>query len=88
MSLFVNQPDNYLALGEVQPWLAEAVERTGESLGQVVVASHHPVTIDYMAGANGRWFFRDGDGPVQVSKKPKNTVDVLSLSETIARRWE
>ena len=88
VSLFVDEPDNYLALGEVQPWLAEAVERAGESLGQVVVASHHPVTIDYMAGANGRWFFRDGDGPVRVSKEPNNTVDGLSLSETIARRWE
>ena len=88
VSLFVDEPDNYLALGEVQPWLAEAADRTGESLGQVVVASHHPVTIDYMAGANGRWFFREGDGPVRVSKKPNNTVDGLSLSETIARRWE
>ena len=87
-SLFVDEPDNYLALGEIQPWLAEAVERVGESLGQVVIASHHPVPIDYMAGANGRWFFRDGDGPVRVSKEPKNTVDGLSLSEIIARRWE
>ena len=88
VSLFIDEPDNYLALGEVQPWLAEAVERVGESLGQVVVASHHPVTIDYMAGAGGRWFFRDGDGPVRVSKEPKNVVDGLSLSETMARRWE
>ncbi len=88
VSLFIDEPDNYLALGEIQPWLAEAVERVGDSLGQVVVASHHPVTIDYMAGANGRWFFRDGDGPVRVSKEPKALVDGLSLSETIARRWE
>ena len=88
VSLFVDEPENYLALGEIQPWLAEAAERAGESLGQLVVASHHPVIIDYMAGANGRWFFRDGDGPVRVSKEPKNTVDGLSLSEIIARRWE
>ena len=88
VSLFVDEPENYLALEEIQPWLAEAAERTGESLGQLVVSSHHPVIIDYMAGANGRWFFRDGDGPVRVSKEPKNTVDGLSLSEIIARRWE
>ena len=88
VSLFVDEPDNYLALGEVQPYLADAVERVGRSLGQIVVASHHPVTIDYMAGANGRWFLRDGDGPVRVSKEPQHTVDGLSLSEIIARRWE
>ncbi len=88
VSLFIDEPANYLALGEVQPWLTEAVERVGESLGQVVVTSHHPMIIDYMAGANGRWFFRDGDGPVRVSKKPKDAANGLSLSEIIARRWE
>ena len=88
VSLFIDEPDNYLALGEIQPWLAEAEDRVGDSLGQVVVASHHPVTIDYMAGASGRWFSRDGNGPVRVSKEPKNVVDGLSLSETMARRWE
>jgi predicted ATPase len=88
VSLFVDEPENYLALGEIQPWLAEAAERAGESLGQLVVVSHHPVIIDYMAGANGRWFFRDEDGPVRVSKEPKNIVEGLSLSEIIARRWE
>ena len=88
VSLFIDEPDNYLALGEIQPWLGAAIERVGESLGQVVVASHHPVIIDYMAGASGRWFFRDRDGPVRVSKEPKDTVDGLPLSEIIARRWE
>ena len=88
VSLFLDEPDNYLALGEVQPWLADAVDRVGESLGQVVVASHHPVTIDYLAGPSGRWFFRDGDGPVRVSQEPRNVIDGLSLSETMARRWE
>ena len=88
VSLFIDEPDNYLALGEIQPWLAEAVDRVGDSLEQVVVASHHPVTIDYMAGASGRWFSRDGNGPVRVSKEPRSVVDGLSLSETMARRWE
>ena len=89
VSLFVDEPDNYLALGEVQPWLADAVQRCGESLGQVVVISHHPVTIDYMAGASGRWFFRDGDGPARVSEDPTITLaDGISLSDAIARRWE
>lgn len=87
-SLFIDKPDNYLALREIQPWLAHAVECCGESLEQVVVVSHHPVTIDYMAGAGGRWFYREGDGPVRVNLEPKSAVDGLSLSETIARGWE
>ena len=89
VSLFIDEPDNYLALGEVQPWLAEAVQRCGESLEQLVVVSHHPVTIDYMAGASGRWFSRDGDGPARVSKAPtRDIADGISISDAIVRRWE
>ena len=87
-SLFVDEPDNYLSLREVQPWLASAVERCGELLEQVTVVSHHPVVIDYMAGASGKWFFRDGDGPARVSDEPRIAADGLSFSETIARGWE
>ena len=88
MCLFLDEPDNYLALREIQPWLVAAGEQCGDTLDQVVVASHHPVTIDYLAGAKGRWFHRDGNGPVRVGKRPDRTIDGISLSETVARGWE
>ena len=87
-SLFIDEPDNYVALREIQPWLAEAVARCGDSLEQIVVVSHHPTTIDYMAGAHGRWFSRDGDGPVRVTDEPKTASSGLTISETIARGWQ
>ena len=87
-SLFLDEPDNYLALREIQPWLAAVDEQCGHTLEQAVIVSHHPVTIDYMAGAKGRWFYRDGTGPVRVSTEPDRTIDGLSLSETMARGWE
>ena len=86
--LFLDEPDNYLALREIQPWLVAAGEQCGDTLDQVVVASHHPVTIDYLAGAKGRWFRRDGNGPVRVSDQPDRSVDGIPLSEMIARGWE
>ena len=85
VSLFIDEPDNYVALREIQPWLAQAIDRCGDSLEQIVVVSHHPTTIDHMAGAHGRWFFREGDGPVRVSDEPKAASGGLSISETIAR---
>ena len=88
VSIFLDEPDNFLALSEVQPWLAEAVQSCGDSIDQFVVASHHPVTIDYMASACGLWFSRDGSGPTRVTSEPSNTVDGLSMSETVARAWE
>ena len=87
-SLFLDEPDNYLALREIQPWLAVVAEHCGSTLEQAIVVSHHPVTIDYLAGAKGRWFYRDGNGPVRVSDQPERTVDGISLSETVARGWE
>ena len=76
------------ALREIQPWLAAVAEHCGDMLDQAVLVSHHPVTIDYMAGAKGRWFYRDGNGPVRVSSEPQRTVDGISLSETVARGWD
>ena len=86
--LFLDEPDNYLALREIQPWLALASEQCGDTLEQLVLVSHHPVTIDYLAGASGRWFFRDGTGPVRVNTEPPELKDALSLSEIVARGWE
>ena len=86
--LFLDEPDNYLALREIQPWLAAASERCGESLEQLVIASHHPVTINYLGGSSGRWFSRDGIGPVRVSDVPPKIIDGLTLSEVVARDWQ
>ena len=87
-SLFIDEPENYVALREIQPWLAEAVARCGDSVEQIVVVSHHPTIIDHMAGAHGRWFSRESDGPVRVSDAPTTASGGLSISETIARGWQ
>lgn len=85
--LFIDEPENYLALREIQPWTAAAADRCGESLEQLVVISHHPVMIDHLAGSAGKWFSRQRGGPVRVSDQPERMVDGLSLSETISRGW-
>lgn len=87
-SLFIDEPDNYLSLREVQPWLAQVVDACGETLEQAVIISHHPITIDYLAGSKARWFSRDGEGPVRVGNESKFSADGLSISEAIAKGWE
>lgn len=84
-SLFIDEPDNYLSLREVQPWVVKLAESCGETLEQAVVVSHHPITIDYLAGSSGRWFFRDLDGPVRVRNEPERSNAALAPSELIAR---
>lgn len=86
-SLFVDGPDNYISLREVQPWVVALCEALGDTLEQAVVISHHPVTIDYLGG-KGRWFFRDDDGPARVKYEPPPGAGSASFSEVIARGWE
>lgn len=88
LHLFLDEPDNYVELREIQPWLALLAASVGESIEQAVLISHHPEVIDYLAGSAGRWFERDAVGPTRVSDAPKAQVEGLKTSETIARGWD
>ncbi|MGD0869973.1 MAG: AAA family ATPase [Bryobacteraceae bacterium] len=84
--LFLDEPENYIALAEIQPWLMELRDRIEDRGGQVILISHHPEIIDYLAPEVGLLFERDGPGPVRVRKyKPDES---LSPSEQIARGWQ
>lgn len=87
VSLFIDEPDNFLALREIQPWLSNLADAIGDSVEQAVLISHHPEIINYLGGANGRWMERDAQGPVRVGDVP-GSVRGLSLADTVARGWE
>lgn len=86
-SLFLDEPDNFVALREIQPWLATLEAECGQSFEQAVLISHHPEIINYLGSAAGRWLARDGVGPTRVTDKPPTTAGGITLSETIARGW-
>lgn len=88
VSLFLDEPDNFVALREIQPWLTTMTDCCGEGIEQAVLISHHPEIIDHLALPSGRWFDRDNNGPSRVSEKPKAQVEGLKPSESMARGWE
>jgi predicted ATPase len=88
VSLFLDEPDNYVALREIQPWLTALTDAAGRGIEQVALISHHSEIIDYLALESGRWFERDGETPARVSDHPKAEVNALKVSEVIARGWE
>jgi len=89
VALFIDEPDNFLALKEIQPWLSEVADAVGESLEQVVLISHHPEIINYLGNNHGRWFLRDAGGPTRVADQgPSIPSDGLTLAEHVARGWE
>ena len=88
VSLFLDEPDNFVALREIQPWLMALSDYAGEGVEQSVIISHHPDIINYLAPSSGRWFERESNVPARVSNKPKATAQGLTPAETIARGWE
>lgn len=88
ISLFVDEPDNFVTLREIQPWLLNLLDACGDWIEQTVLISHHPELINYLVGDGyGRWLTREGTGAVRILENPK-FIEGLSVSETMARGWE
>lgn len=87
--LCIDEPENFLALPEIQPWLdglSDVVE--GEEC-QVVLISHHPRLLNFLAAEQGIWLERTaGTGPTRV-----RPIDVgaseggLGMDDLIERGW-
>jgi predicted ATPase len=88
-TLFLDEPDNYIALAEIQPWLIELADGCGEEVRQAVLCSHHPELIDYLGGDCGLVLQRESSGVTVVrSSNDLAVAGGLKLSEVIARGWE
>jgi len=88
-TLMLDEPDNYVALSEIQPWLIELADACGGEVPQAVLCSHHPELIDYLGGDQGAVLVRESSGATVVRSTDKMTIEGgLRLSEVIARGWE
>lgn len=86
-TVFLDEPENYLALQEIQPWLMKLNDACGEGFPQTVLISHHPELVDYLGAEWGRWLEREPLGQTRVKGMPETTEPGLKLSEIVARGW-
>ncbi len=86
--LCVDEPDNFVALRELQPWLTKLNDRVHDRHGQCLIVSHHPELINYLAAEHGVRFTRDDAGPARVKPFEWTNEEMLAPSEIIARGWE
>ena len=87
-TLLLDDPDNYVTLPEIQPWLMALSDACGEAVHQAVLCSHHPELIDYLGGDSGLLLRREQSGVVTARRPEAEDVeDGLKLSELIARGW-
>lgn len=84
--LCIDEPDNFVSLREIQPWLLEAMDRAEDNDAQLILASHHPELVDLIGGPHGILFERDGAGATTVRKFPVSDSPLL-VSEQLARGW-
>lgn len=88
-TLMLDEPDNYIALAEIQPWLIKLSDAAGVDLPQAVLCSHHPELIDYLGVDCGLILKRERSGVTIVRSAADLAIEGgLSLSEVIARGWE
>ena len=87
-TLMLDEPENYVALAEIQPWLMELSDASGVSIPQIIIISHHPELIDYFGAEKCRLIDREPLGPTRVKPVPTQFEGSLKLSEVIARGWE
>jgi hypothetical protein len=86
-TLFLDDPVTHVGLGEIQPWLTTLLDRADDIGAQVLLTSHHPELINYLARKHGVVFYRDGNGPTRVKPAQLDDGSGLPPSELIARGW-
>lgn len=85
ITVFLDEPDNFVGLPELQPWLLSMRELLDQN-HQLVLISHHPEILTNCGEANGRYVWRDSHtSPTRVG--PLLVPVGMAAGEAIARGW-
>jgi predicted ATPase len=87
-TVIIDEPENFISLAEIQPWLMKVTDTVEECKGQVVFFSHHPELINQWAPSHGVQFVRDGVGAARVEPFHGDSNSSLPPAELVARGWE
>jgi energy-coupling factor transporter ATP-binding protein EcfA2 len=84
-TVFIDEPDNFMGLPELQPWVLSMRELLDEK-HQLVLISHHPEILSNSGEANGRYIWRDNHtSPTRIG--PLKVPEGMTAGEAIARGW-
>lgn len=91
--LCLDEPDNFIASREIQPWLTAIEDQLLEARARLLLISHHPESIDYgLMPSTGEtfsvfWFSREAGGHSRVEELLPEQSGGLKPSELAARGW-
>ncbi len=84
-TVFLDEPDNFVGLPELQPWVLSMRELLDEE-HQLILISHHPEILANSGEANGRYVWRDNHtSPTRIG--PLDVPEGMTAGEAIARGW-
>jgi predicted ATPase len=86
--LCLDEPDNFVALREMQPLVHMIEEFVDEGHIQVLIASHHPEFINMWGHEQSALLYRQDAGHTELKTFPPRDTGMLSPAEIIARGWE
>jgi energy-coupling factor transporter ATP-binding protein EcfA2 len=84
-TVLIDEPDNYVGLPELQPWVL-GIRELLDGEHQALLISHHPEVLGNAGEENGRYLWRDNhSSPTRVG--PLKVPAGLTPGEAIARGW-
>lgn len=83
--LCFDEPENFISIPEIQPWLRNLRDRVEEHSGQILLISHHPEVIDYLAVDSAFRFERSTGDLARVSEWTPDPTLIMKPSEVLAR---
>ena len=87
-TVIIDEPENFISLAEIQPWLMKLVDLVEDRKGQIILISHHPELINQLAPSHGVQFVRNDMGSVHVEPFSGDPNSVLPPAELVARGWD
>lgn len=82
--LLLDEPENFVGLSSIQPWLVELGDALRDK-GQLFLISHHPEVIDYLAADHSLLFERPDGGPTRVRRAVFDRDEGFNASELIKK---
>ncbi len=82
----IDEPENFLALPEIQPWFDTLYDQCAERGLQALLISHHPKIINFLASDSGYWFSKENN-LTRIQKISHEDESGLSIAELIDRGW-
>ena len=82
----IDEPENFLALPEIQPWFDTLYDQCAERGLQALLISHHPKIINLLASDSGYWFSRENN-LTRIQKISAENESGLSIAELVELGW-